>query len=197
MLTELSPHDARDVSKAETAARDYAFRFVNFLRKYVPGFENAHIRIMGAQTMPRGGAEIIGERPVTLEEIHSGAIPEDSVCLAGHHGFGLPLGQFVPKGVDHLLVAGKCAANGYSIRGSITCGAGGYSCGILAALAAREGVTPMALDTKARREALLKHGVRLSRGPARPDVADYIMPQRPGVPYWDRTGGTERAKKLS
>ncbi len=197
MVTGLSPRDARAVTQAEAGARKFSFEFLRFLRKYVPGFERASIRAAGARVMPRGGAEIVGEKVFAWDGVAKNLIPEDAICLAGDKGFGLPLGQFAPKGVDHLLVAGKCAANGYSIRASVTAAATGYSCGIVAAVAARQGATPMKLPPAAWRPALLRQGVVLEPGPREVLIDGYIEPDLLGVPYWDSTEGLERAKKLS
>jgi len=103
----------------------------------------------------------------------------------------------VPKGVKHLLVAGKCVGNGYSVRSSVTCAAMGYSCGILAATAARAGVSPADLDLETRRNALTVHGVLLRPVPHYTDMTDYIMPGSLGVPYWDKVSAYARTKKLS
>jgi hypothetical protein len=198
MVTGLDPTDPRNVTKAEVAARTYAFEFLAFLRKYMPGFEQAAIRTMAAQTMFRGGREIVGETSMDERKGEPLDQREDVVCLAGgQHAVGLPLGMFAPKGIPNVLVAGKCAADGYRVRASVTCMAAGYSCGILAAMAARQGVTPMALDPAARRAELQKHGVLLTPGELPEKPYHMIWEKRPGVPSFDAEDGAKRAKKLS
>ena len=198
MITGLDPSDPRAVTKAEVAARTYAYEFLAFLRKYLPGFEKAVVRTMGAQTMPRGGREIVGEARLTERIDEPLEQREDVICLAGgQRAVGLPLGMFVPKGVEHVLVAGKCAADGYRVRASVTCQAAGYSCGIIAAMAAREGVTPLVLDAMERRGELLKYDVRLVAGPLPEREWRMRWPKLPGVPAFDAEDGVKRAKKLS
>ncbi len=172
MITGLDPGRTEDVTRAETAARAYAFEFLDFLRRYIPGFERAEIEAMGALTMARGGRTIAGRQTLAGADIARGAAGPDTVALDVMHPehpaspvFGLPLGMFVPRGADDLLVAGKCASGGYTVRGTVPCLAAGYSCGILAALAARQGVTPWALDRAAMRQALLAQGVLLDPAP--------------------------------
>ncbi|MBI4027560.1 MAG: FAD-dependent oxidoreductase [Verrucomicrobia bacterium] len=197
MVTGLDPHDVRHVSIAEAAARKYAFEFLQFCRKYLPGFEKAVIRTMGAQTVARGGREIVGEDRLQAEDRSRPAIREDAICLATRDMLGLPLGMFAPRGVPNLLVAGRCADQGYAVRASVQCMAAGYSCGILAALAAKKGLTPMRLDLAERRAALEKHGVLLQpRGPVRENFKIH-QPDLPGIPRHDADDGFERAKKLS
>ncbi len=198
MVTGLDPSAPRAATQAEIAARTYAFEFLAFLRQYMPGFERAVIRTMGAQTMPRGGREIIGEARLADRSGEPLDQREDVVALAGgKQAVGLPLGMFVPQGIEKVLVAGKCACDGYSVRASVTCMAAGYSCGILAAMAARKGVTPLALEPASRRAELARHGAMLTPGEPPDEPYRMIWEKRPGVPDFDADDGAKRAKKLS
>jgi len=197
MVTGLDPSNPRHVTIAETAARKYAYDFLLFLRKYLPGFEKAVIRTMSGQTVPRGEREIVGESRLAPEDYSGKHIREDSICIVGSSGMGLPLGMFVPQGIPNLLVAGRCADQGYSVRGSVCCMAAGFSCGIIAALAARLGVTPMQVKRDEWRSALTRHGVLLAPGAAVPGFvpSDTRSASRGLTP--DRADGLERASKLS
>lgn len=198
MITGLEPTDARNVTAAEVGARLYAADFVRFLRRYLPGFEHAAIHAMGGLTMPRGGCEIVGESGLTAAELMARGTPRDTICLAGQRvPFGLPLGLFIPRGVEHLLVAGKCAEHGYAIRASVTCMAAGYSCGLLAALACQRAVTPGQLKIDDRRKFLQAHGVLLKPGRPRADAPPVLWPRLLGVPYSDEEGTLLRLKMLS
>jgi hypothetical protein len=195
MVTGLNPADPRHVSIAETGARAYALDFLRFLRKYLPGFERAVIRTISGQTVPRGGREIVGEDRLRPEDYGGAAPREDAVCVVGSAGAALPLGMFAPKGFADLLVAGRCADQGYSVRGSVCCMAAGFSCGVIAAIAARQGRTPMQLDRAQWRDALKRHGVLLAPGPAAGTALSFQ--ELPGVPAPDGADGLARAKKLS
>lgn len=198
MVTGLEPTDPRNVTAAEVGARTYAADFVRFLRGYIPGFRHASIRAMGGMTMSRGGCEIIGESGLSAAEVMSRGAPRDTICLAGQRApFGLPLGLFIPRGVEHLLVAGKCAEHGYAIRASVTCMAAGYSCGLLAALACERGVTPGRLKLADRRKLLQAHGVLLKPGRPDPHATPVLWPKLLGVPYSDDEGSLLRLKMLS
>jgi len=198
MVTGLAPTDARNVTAAEVGARTYAGDFVRFLRGYIPGFRHASVRAMGGMTMSRGGCEIIGESGLSPGELAGRGTPRDTICLAGQKApFGLPLGLFIPRGIEHLLVAGKCAEHGYGIRASVTCMASGYSCGLLAALASKQTVTPGKLRLADRREALLSQGVLLKPGKAVPGAKPILWPKLLGVPYSDDEGSLLRLKMLS
>ncbi len=164
MVTGLDPANPRHVTIAEAGAREYAFDFLKFFRKYLPGFGQAVIRAMSAQTVPRGGREIVGESQLTRGDFGGQPARADAICLGGLSGVGLPLGMFVPRGWRNLLVAGRCADQGYAVRASVSCMAAGYACGIVAALAAQRDVSPMELDVQERRRTLEQHGVLLSPG---------------------------------
>ncbi len=64
--------------------------------------------------------------------------------------FDIPYGCLVPKGVDHLLVAGRCISAGLMAQGSLriqqTCMATGEAAGIAAALSIEADTTPRELD---------------------------------------------------
>jgi hypothetical protein len=197
MVTGLDPSNPRHVSIAEVGARTYAFDFLTFLRKYLPGFEKAVVRTMSAQAMPRGGREIVGEDRLTAEDYGGGRVRQDAVCLVDSAPVALPLGMFAPKGIADLLVAGRCADQGYSVRSSVSCMAAGYSCGVIAALAARKGVSPMQLPVADRRQALQQQGVLLTAGAVAPGFSPLRWQSLAGVPAWDADEGLARAKKLS
>ncbi len=193
MVTGLDPSNGRHVSVAEAGARRYAFDFVGFLRKHIPGFERAVVRAMSAQTVPRGGIEIVGEAEAGPQGTGN---PAPAICLSGFGAVGLPLGMFVPQGVPDLLVAGRCADHGYAFRPSVSCMAQGYSCGVIAAMAARRRVTPSRLDPAEWQAALRQHGVLLDPG-AETGRGRPPQPRLPGVPSHDRSDGAQRARKLS
>lgn len=197
MVTGLNPSDPRHVTLAEVSARTYAFDFLRFLRKYLPGFEHAVVRTMGAQTVPRGGREIVGEATGGPARPAAPQNRADIVCVVGGGGTGLPLGMFAPKGIPNLLVAGRCADGGYSVRASVSCMAAGFSCGIVAALAAAHGKTPTALDPSERRAALVRQGVLLEPSSPVPGFQPLTFQRLPGVPSHDATEGAARARKLS
>ena len=199
MITGLDPCNGRDVSRAEVAARLYAFGFLRFLRKYIPGFEQAAISAMAGQTMPRGGRTIDGHTIIADGDFADRVIHDDAICIGiqrperpGQKVHGLPLGMFVPKGVDDLLVAGKCAAGGYAVRGTVYCMTEGLSCGIVSALAAKGGMTPIKLERGKTRRALVAGGVILSVGDPVPGARKLA-----GQSTGDVSSLAERKKRLS
>lgn len=204
MITGLDPRNSRDISEAEVAARSYAFEFLGFLRKHIPGFEKAVISVMGGETMPRGGRTIEGASVITEDDFAQGVIHDDAICIgvprperSGSKIHGMPLGMFVPKGTKDLLVAGKCAAGGYNVRGTVYCMAGGYSCGVVAALAASRSVTPWQLDRAEIRKALQAQGVILTPGAPTPGARKPVLENLLGKPGTDTSEPTWKGTRLS
>ena len=79
-----------------------------------------------------------------------------------HHGYHIPYRCLLPQKVDHLLVAGRCMSGDQiafeSYRGMIIMMAVGQAAGTAAALAARAGVSPRALDVALLQETLRSQG---------------------------------------
>lgn len=204
LLTGLDAACGRDISKAETAARAYAFDFLGFLRKYIPGFKLAVISMMGAQTMPRGGRVIRGEATITDADFFDGVIHSDAICLGvsrpdapGSKVHGLPLGMFIPEGVSDMLVAGKCASGGYAVRGTVYCMSAGYSCGIVAAAAAAMKVSPADIVLNDMRRTLLEHGVVLEPEPSASEIVPFIETDMAGIPRREAEPVAEIGEQLS
>jgi hypothetical protein len=79
--------------------------------------------------------------------------------------FEIPLRAIPVKGLDNLLVAGRCISVTHEAQGSIreipTCILTGQSAGVAAALAAQQQVPVRALSYAQLRSVLLKQGVWL------------------------------------
>jgi hypothetical protein len=92
--------------------------------------------------------------------------PDDAVYRTGTTEltwFEIPWGVFTPNGVEGLLVAGRALSATHDadmwIRGQYCCLVTGQVAGVAAALAARDGVPPHALDVASLRRALAAQGV--------------------------------------
>ena len=76
--------------------------------------------------------------------------------------YEVPYRSLVPLDVENLLVAGRCISATHEGQGAVrimpNCMALGQAAGVAAALCAKEGVTPRALDTELLRKHLLEQG---------------------------------------
>lgn len=174
--------DPEDITKAEIDCRSQIQPLMEFLKKYVPGFE--HIRLLqSSQSLGiRESRRIIGEYTLTIDDIVAGRRFEDGICLVGSfvdfHGKGyqnnygvsrdpvqIPLRCLLPKDVDNLLAAGRCLSADQMAHSAVRvmppCFAMGQAAGTAAALAFQKGVTPKQLDAAALREKLQADNVCL------------------------------------
>jgi hypothetical protein len=169
--------DALQLSAAEAEGRRQIAGFIGFLREYAPGFENAYLLEIAPQVGVRETRRIIGDYQLTASDVLDCASFPDSIGVNGWmieehvagdirfrwqdipncRGFNhLPYRMLLPRGLDNLLVAGRCASmthDGQSAaRVSGGCFVMGQAAGTAAALALRTGTTPRAVPVS-----LLQH----------------------------------------
>jgi len=175
--------DTREISRMELEAQKIVWYVADFFRRRVPGFEKAYIVQMatdlGIRTS-RGiegeatltGAQISSREPVYLNDTIGCQPSRASFQKTGEffwpHTCDIPYGVVVPKNVENLLVgSGKsvsCQEQGI-LRGMSSCMTLGQAAGAAAALAAKQGIPPRALDVRALQRVLLDQGVYLGPAP--------------------------------
>ncbi len=176
--------DPRSLTHGEMEARRQIGDIAKYLIGYVPGFENARFvtaapflgiretrRIVGRYVMTADDilscrrfddAVAVGSYPIDLHR------PNDDDCTLQWCGdcYDIPYRSLVPQAIDNLLVAGRCISTTHeamaAIRVMSTCMAMGEAAGRAAAMAAREGVSPGAVDVGGLQEELLAHGAFLN-----------------------------------
>ena len=160
--------DVREESKAEVEARKACFYVAEFLKKHVPGFEEAFIIATAPDLGVRFTRRIIGEHTLSRQEIER-CIKFYDVIGVGSTGFPgrpyeIPYRCIIPKVVENLLVAsGKSASTQPRglLRGMTTCIILGQAAGTAAALAAKNKEKPRNLNVRNLQASLLKQGVYL------------------------------------
>ncbi len=190
--------DTFDLTRGEIEARYQMMRVFNFVRKYVPGFENAYIAESSSNLGVRETRHIEGRYTVTEDDVYGGRGFDDVVCqvatqvprgMTAHSPdggeaaandpfyrglqkypltrFQIPYRAFLPKGVEGLLVAGRCLSVTHEVdnstRGMTVCFANGQAAGTAAALAAREGCLASQIDVAELQEILATQGLNLPR----------------------------------
>ncbi len=193
--------DAAQLSAAEREGRRQSAQFLRFLRRDVPGFEAAYLLDLPAQVGVRETRRLLGEYVLTEDDVLGCASFADSVGVSGwpveehragdvsfrwphgtevtggqarsrgyHH---LPWRMLLPRRVDNLLVAGRCASmtHGGQSAARVTgaCLVMGQAAGTGAALAVRQDIAPRALDVAALQHRLHAAGAWLGR-------ADDVLP---------------------
>ncbi|MBV8749806.1 MAG: FAD-dependent oxidoreductase [Candidatus Eremiobacteraeota bacterium] len=183
----IDPLDPDDLTRAEVEARAQVMQLLDFFRKDVPGFANARIAATATQIGVRESRRIVGEYTLTADDVLHARTFDDAVArsaypidihnpsgsgttthrLAPGTAYEIPYRCLVPKGVDDLLVAGRCISTTHealaSTRLTPTVMTLGQAAGTAAALSLQQGVTPRALDPALLRERLIHNGVDVRR----------------------------------
>jgi hypothetical protein len=177
--------DADQKSLAEVEGRKQVEIAFAYLRKYVPGFENAVLMDSAAEAGVRESRHILGEYTLTGDDIMQGRHFDDCIAVSGfpmdihdHTGradqfvqpenapyYEIPYRCLVPRGIKNLLVAGRSVSADHQAAGAIrvmpTCFAMGQAAGIAASLAITEGVMPRDIPIAGLRRRLLDAGACL------------------------------------
>lgn len=139
--------DGDDLSKAEMEIRSVQIPGIfSFLKKYVPGFENARLMETAPLIGTRESRRIIGYHTLTKQEVCSNFESDESIGRCGRAmnvhssgnpskdaerggqqwieqpkptGFAIPYGCLVPHNVDNLLVGGRCISVDRNVLGSV------------------------------------------------------------------------------
>ena len=161
LMTRVRKVDATDpdqLSAAELEGRRQAHEYFRFLRENVPGYERAVLLSTSPAIGVRESRRIIGEHVLTADEILAATRFDDQVARCGapieeHHAgddtrwvyleegatYGIPFRALQPRGLDNVLVAGRCFSATHdahaSARSMATCMAMGQAAGTAAALA--------------------------------------------------------------
>lgn len=183
----LSGIDADDLTRAEIEGRRQAKSVVEFLKKYMPGFEDAHLIDTAASIGVRETRRIRGRYMLTREDILSERRFPDAIARnffpMDNHGpadnpnshswtvlrpggfYDIPYRCLVPESVDGVLLAGRCISathEAHASTRSMPCSlATGQAAGVAAALSVSQRKRPADLDPEALRDALRKQEVVL------------------------------------
>ncbi len=180
--------DPFSVSQAEICARKQVFETQLFLRKYIPGFENSYLAEIGVQIGLRETRRIIGDTVITYNDIQRGKKYKDLVARlfnVGHLDFNdkddfgnrivkfeylskeleVPSRSLIVKGVENLLVGGRCISTdpkafGF-IRTQTACFATGQAAGVMASISSLEKKDVRSINISKVQEILLKQGIEL------------------------------------
>lgn len=179
-ILNVSSLKAADLTHATLEGRKQAYETIEVYRKYVPGMERCYMlstpntvgmresrRIHGDYKLVKADLLAQKEFPDTVGygsffiDIHNVSGPGmDKMTYRPPNGFRyqIPYRILLPRGVENLLVAGRCASTDHEALGSLRvmpqCGVMGQAAGVAAALSLRDGVTPRQLDVRKLQSAL-------------------------------------------
>ena len=158
----------------------------DFLRENLPGYENIKVIGSGTTTGVRESRRIMGDYVIDADELSAGkrfpdVIVHDALFIVDIHNpdgagqaedkiqycqpYDLPYRCFLPKGLEGLMVAGRCISGTHrahaSYRVMSLCMAMGEAVGIAAALSVQNGCTPRQLDVTLLQKTMTDKGIVL------------------------------------
>ncbi len=176
--------DPLALSRATVKLTQQVRKAGNFLKEYVPGFKDAYL-VPAAFAGVRETRRIEGLYEITDDDVDTGKKFDDTigqVCMpvdvhdpdtgqasfyqiGGDGAFDIPYRALVPRGLENVLVAGRCiSSTSYAhgaTRNMAPCLVMGESAGVATALAAEQNVSMPELDISHLQDALEERGVFL------------------------------------
>ncbi|MGI6203336.1 MAG: FAD-dependent oxidoreductase [Eubacteriales bacterium] len=193
-IYDVDARSARSLTRGIIAARRQLDEYKKYYREYLTGFEKAHPIISAPQLGIRESRRVMGEYVMTLDDFLNRASFEDEIGrysypvdihsptnddtgyrkFADEHqryrykkgeSYGIPYRALVVRGLDNLLVAGRCISADRYIQSSIRvipgCYITGQAAGVGAAVAASSGKPARDADITEIRRTLAKLGAYL------------------------------------
>lgn len=126
-ILDVDGTNAEDLTRAELEGLRQAHQVFGFLKKYAPGFENAHFLDTAATIGIRETRHVDGLYRLTVDDVRACRVPDDSIAVMAtnmdthnkndpggtyytlENGpfFGVPYRCLIPRGISNLLVAGR------------------------------------------------------------------------------------------
>ena len=178
----VSPDDIFALTNATLDGRAEVFEIIE-KHKRIPGYEGIYTAFTSSHIGVREGRRIFGEYRITDEDILEGRRFDDGICLVtfgvdvhklknddttdckrGYKAipYNIPYRALVAKGVDNLLLAGRCLSGdfyphaSYRVMGNMA--ASGEACGFAAALCSKEKTAPRDFDGRRVKEFMTGKG---------------------------------------
>lgn len=192
--------DEKSVTKALVESRKTLIEFENYYNKYIEGFEKAKLIGTGSLLGVRETRRIMGDYVLNFEDYKKRAVFDDEIGRYAYpidihpsggdmaeyekhrrdfdrlyrykkgESYGIPYRILTPKGIDNLLVAGRCVSSDHLVHGSVrvmpACYIMGQAAGLAACQAADAKVSVHDIDVKKLQKSLLKIGAFLPNAKA-------------------------------
>ena len=137
-IIKKNPTDPFEVTEAEIEAREQVFELHKFLSENIPGFEKCRVISTALHIGVRESRKIVGEYVLTEDDLMALARFDDAIATANYaidihnpegtgtrwHEFGsgewyeIPYRCLIPKGMNNLLVAGRCISSTHEAQSS-------------------------------------------------------------------------------
>lgn len=180
--------NADDLTRAHVTARRQMTSIVDFLREYIPGFENCYLIDSASAIGVRETRHFTGEYTLSREDILEARVFHDWIVTKAHfnfdvhnltgsgldetgaqkrfpqkRGYTIPYRCLVPTGVDSLLLAGRNISGSHMAHSNFRVmpivANVGQAAGVAAALSASRGIQPRDLPAAEIQRVLVENGV--------------------------------------
>ncbi|WP_340022096.1 FAD-dependent oxidoreductase [Paenibacillus sp. FSL K6-1096] len=177
---------AEDLTRGAIEGRRTVLRQLEFFRKYVPGFEQAHLVASGEQLGIRETRRIKGDYTLTVDDFVAARSFPDDIARNAYYidihlatsksdmtfnhlppgvSHGVPYRVMLPVGIRNLWVAGRSVSSDRAVQGSLrvmpNCFSMGQACGTAATLALRDGKDSRSISVAELQQRLLEQDVWL------------------------------------
>lgn len=186
--------DERSLTAGLVAGRRLLPQYARFYREYLTGYERMELVATGAMLAVRETRRILGDYVLGLADFESRAVFPDEIGRCAYpvdvhaarpgdaaftefrdtftrrrygpgESYGIPFRCLTPRGLDNVLVAGRCVSADRAVQGSLRvmpyCFVTGQAAGTAAALAAAAGVGVHDLNVREVQERLRALGACL------------------------------------
>ena len=169
--------DVNDLTFMENDSRKRVMKGLMFMKKNVPGYENAKLARTAPQLGIRESRKIVGEYALTEEDILASRKFPDTIGRCGAHmkgyelydlkglDYDIPYRCLVPKKVENLLASGRCVSATHgainTLRLIVPCMLTAEAAGTAAALAVSKGVPPRNIAVSEFQDRMRKQGNNL------------------------------------
>ncbi len=181
-VEDADPDDERAYTRSELTGTLQMKATLKLLREYLPGCRNARISGSGHTIGLRETRHIAGDYTLTGGDLLDGKEFPDCVARGAYHldvhspdhpgietgrppVYQIPYRSMLPKGLDGLLVAGRCYSQDQAAQASTRvipiAGASGQAVGTAAGLAVRSHCPPREVDVSVLLDTLKKNGAIL------------------------------------
>jgi hypothetical protein len=177
--------DVWDLTLAEYEGRRQVQEIAQFLKEYVPGFEDSYVIQSGVNVGVRETRRITGEYTLTVDDVLSAHKFEDIIArgsypvdihnpkgsgtilkhLAPGESYDIPLRCLIPQKIENLLAAGRCISGTSEALASYRIMpismATGQAAGVCAALSVNQNQKPRTIEYRSVQKELLRQGANL------------------------------------
>lgn len=136
-IANIDATDTKALSHAFGGLVDQAWRCISFMKKRIPGFENANFAGLSHRVGIRETRRIVGDYVLTRDDVFHARKRDDGIGKGSHHidihqdgikqvripvqhggSYDMPYDMLVAKGLGNLYVAGRCMSADREAHGS-------------------------------------------------------------------------------